>query len=92
MNTADITVRRILIPLPDYDYDPAVSSTQWKVCVDHGWKFIFSTENGNIAAADYCLLMGPVCGPLGGKGIQGNGSGPSFPAANPLPRNRSSTI
>jgi putative intracellular protease/amidase len=55
----------ILIPLPDKDFDPTESAMPWKVCTERGWKITFATENGDIAAADHRLLLGPVRGPLG---------------------------
>jgi len=55
----------ILIPLPDHDFDPTESATPWKVCKGRGWQVTFSTEKGDVAAADHRLLMGPVRGPLG---------------------------
>lgn len=56
---------RVLIPLPDHDFDPTESATPWRVCVDRGWTATFATEQGNIAEADHRLLMGFVRGPLG---------------------------
>lgn len=56
---------KILIPLPDKDFDPTESATPWKVCVGRGWQVDFATENGDIPAADHRLLLGPVRGPLG---------------------------
>ncbi|MBI3164284.1 MAG: DJ-1/PfpI family protein [Chloroflexi bacterium] len=56
---------RVLIPLPDHDFDPTESATPWRVCVDRGWTATFATEHGNIAEADHRLLMGFVRGPLG---------------------------
>lgn len=55
----------ILIPLPDNDFDPTESATPWKVFTDRGWQVTFSTEHGEIAAADPRLLMGVLRGPLG---------------------------
>ncbi len=55
----------ILIPLPDNDFDPTESATPWKVCSQRGWKVTFATENGEVAAADQRLLLGPIRGPLG---------------------------
>jgi len=55
----------ILIPLPDYDFDPSESAFPWKVCMQRGWKVTFATENGNMAACDPRLLKGPIFGPLG---------------------------
>jgi putative intracellular protease/amidase len=56
---------KILIPLPDHDFDPTESATPWKLCTGEGWKVTFSTENGEVAAADQRLLKGPILGPLG---------------------------
>jgi len=55
----------VLIPLPDHDFDPTEAATPWKVCTGRGWKVVFSTEHGQVAAADYRLLKGPILGPLG---------------------------
>lgn len=62
---AETRVPRILIPLPDHDFDPTESATPWKVCTQRGWQVSFATENGEVAAADERLLMGPIRGPLG---------------------------
>ncbi|RPH61849.1 MAG: thiamine biosynthesis protein ThiJ [Chloroflexi bacterium] len=56
---------RILIPLPDHDFDPTETATPWRVCAQRGWKTTFATENGAIAEADPRLLLGFVRGPLG---------------------------
>lgn len=56
---------QILIPLPDHDFDPSESAFPWKVCTERGWKVIFATEHGSVAACDQRLLKGPVLGPLG---------------------------
>ncbi len=55
----------ILIPLPDNDFDPTECAIPWQVCTGRGWQVTFSTEHGNVAAADRHLLSGPVLGPLG---------------------------
>jgi putative intracellular protease/amidase len=56
---------RLLIPLPDRDFDPTESATPWRVCVERGWSATFATEHGELPAADPRLLMGFVRGPLG---------------------------
>jgi putative intracellular protease/amidase len=56
---------RVLIPLPNRDFDPTESATPWRVCMERGWTSTFATENGAVAAADSRLLMGFVRGPLG---------------------------
>lgn len=60
-----MTQPRILIPLPDHDFDPSESAFPWKVCKERGWKVTFATENGSLAACDPRLLKGPLLGPLG---------------------------
>jgi putative intracellular protease/amidase len=58
-------LRRILIPLPDHDFDPTESAIPWQVCREVGWSVDFSTEHGGLPAADQRLLKGPILGPLG---------------------------
>jgi hypothetical protein len=41
-------VPNILMPLPDYDYDPTEAAIPWKACSDQGWKVTISTEHGNV--------------------------------------------
>jgi putative intracellular protease/amidase len=60
-----LTKPRVLIPLPDHDFDPTESATPWRVCVDRGWTATFATERGNAPEADHRLLMGFIRGPLG---------------------------
>jgi len=50
----------IIIPLPDYDFDPTECAIPWKICNSRGWKVTFSTEHGNVAQADPHLLKGPI--------------------------------
>jgi putative intracellular protease/amidase len=63
---------RILIPLPDHDFDPTESATPWTVCTERGWEVVFATEQGQVAAADHRLLLGILRGPLGAgpKGLE----------------------
>ncbi len=56
---------RILIPLPDHDFDPSESAFPWKVCTERGLQVTFATEQGQVAACDPRLLKGPLLGPLG---------------------------
>src|SRR3990170_178520 len=55
----------VLIPLPDYDFDPTECAIPWQVCASRGCHITFSTEHGNVARADPNLLRGPILGPLG---------------------------
>ena len=63
MLTADI-----LMPLPDYDFDPTESAIPWKVCTSQGWRVAFSTEHGNVAQSDLNKLKGPLPGLLSASG------------------------
>jgi putative intracellular protease/amidase len=54
----------ILMPLPDYDFDPTEAAIPWQVCASRGWKVVISTEHGEIAQADLHKLKGPLPGLL----------------------------
>jgi putative intracellular protease/amidase len=54
----------ILMPLPNYDFDPTESAIPWKVCHSRGWEVAFSTEYGDVAHADPHKLKGPLPGLL----------------------------
>lgn len=56
---------RLLVPLPDTDFDPTESATPWCECARRGWSTTFATENGVVPRADERLLMGFWRGPLG---------------------------
>ncbi len=60
-NSARI-VPNILMPLPDYDFDPTEASIPWKACLDQGWKVTISTEHGNVPQTDQNRLKGPLPG------------------------------
>jgi putative intracellular protease/amidase len=49
---------KILMPLPDNDFDPTEASIPWLACQTKGWAVEFSTEHGNIAQADPNKLKG----------------------------------
>lgn len=55
---------RILMPLPDHDFDPTECAIPWKVCTDRGWTVTVSTEHGNVAEGDPLKLKGPLPGLL----------------------------
>ncbi len=54
----------ILVPLPDYDFDPTECAIPWKACTLRGWRVAFSTECGNVAQGDALKLTGPLPGLL----------------------------
>jgi putative intracellular protease/amidase len=57
--------RRVLIPLPDHDFDVTEVAVPWKLLRDAGHEVIFATEGGATPAADPLLLSGVVFGQLG---------------------------
>ena len=58
---------RILVPLPDHDFDTTEVSVPWKLLSDAGHDIVFATENGNRAACDPRLLTGVLFGQLGAE-------------------------
>jgi putative intracellular protease/amidase len=58
--------KRILIPLPDRDFDTTEVSVPWRLLKDAGHEVIFATERGGQApACDPLLLTGVIFGQLG---------------------------
>ena len=57
-------IPKILMPLPDYDFDPTEVSIPWQACHARGWEVVISTEHGNIAQGDLHKLKGPLPGLL----------------------------
>ena len=58
--------RRLLVPLPDRDFDVTEVSVPWKVLTRAGHDVVFATESGGVApAADPLLLKGVLFGQLG---------------------------
>ena len=51
-------VARVLIPIPDNDFDPTEVAVSWQVLTGHGHDVVFSTESGTRAAADEIMLTG----------------------------------
>lgn len=60
---------RILIPLPDADFDPTEVAVPWRVLTDAGHAVVFATETGAVAACDPRLLSGVVFGKLGADAL-----------------------
>jgi putative intracellular protease/amidase len=56
---------RVLIPLPDRDFDVTEVSVPWKLLTEAGHDVSFATERGDEPAADPLLLSGVVFGQLG---------------------------
>jgi putative intracellular protease/amidase len=58
---------RVLIPLPDRDFDPTEAAVPWKTLKDAGHEVVFATERGDVAACDPLLVKGVIFGELGAK-------------------------
>lgn len=63
------TVSRVLIPLPDRDFDVTEVAVPWKLLGEAGHEVVFATENGEKPAADPLLLTGVLFGQLGAKAV-----------------------
>jgi putative intracellular protease/amidase len=57
--------RRVLVPLPDRDFDVTEVAVPWRLLTDADCEVIFATEKGDTPAADQLLLDGVVLGQLG---------------------------
>ena len=58
---------RVIVPLPDRDFDPTETAVPWKALVSAGHEVVFATEHGDAPACDPLLLTGVVFGQLGAK-------------------------
>ncbi len=68
MAEPDRRPRRVLIPLPDDDFDVTEVAVPWKVLTRAGHRVTFATERGDRApAADPLLLTGVLFGQLGAE-------------------------
>jgi putative intracellular protease/amidase len=57
---------RVLIPLPDRDFDVTEAAVPWRLLRDAGHQVVFATEKaGTVPAADPRLLDGVIFGQLG---------------------------
>src|SRR6266568_1498221 len=58
---------RILVPLPDRDFDVTEVAVPWKLLTRAGHEVVFATEAGATPAADPLLLSGVLFGALGAE-------------------------
>lgn len=58
---------RVLIPLPDHDFDVTEVSVPWHQLTQAGHEVVFATEAGAVPAADQRLLDGVLFGRLGAQ-------------------------
>jgi putative intracellular protease/amidase len=56
---------RVLVPVPDRDFDVTEVAVPWKLLTTAGHQVVFATEHGVKPAADPLLLTGVVFGRLG---------------------------
>lgn len=60
---------RVLMPLPDRDFDVTEVAVPWRLLKDAGHEVVFATEHGAIPAADPLLLTGVIFGQLGAEPV-----------------------
>lgn len=57
--------KKIIIPLPSYDFDPTEVAVPWKILRDKGFEVCFATPDGKAAQADLMMLSGEGLDPWG---------------------------
>jgi len=65
--TSDSIKKRILIPLPDADFDPTEVGVPWKILVSEGFEVVFATEQLLINPKDF--ISNQVCTEKEPRGI-----------------------
>jgi putative intracellular protease/amidase len=58
---------RVLVPLPDHDFDVTEVAVPWRLLTRAGHEVVFATERGARPAADPLLLTGVLFGQLGAE-------------------------
>jgi len=58
---------RVLVPLPDHDFDTTEVAVPWVLLREAGHEVVFATETGATPACDPLLLTGVVFGKLGAR-------------------------
>ncbi|HET9622163.1 MAG TPA: type 1 glutamine amidotransferase domain-containing protein [Kofleriaceae bacterium] len=58
---------RVLLPLPDHDFDVTEVAVPWKLLREAGHEVVFATEAGATPACDPLLITGVVFGKLGAR-------------------------
>lgn len=58
---------RVLVPLPDHDFDITEVAVPWKLLTRAAHTVVFATEHGAVPACDPVLMKGVVFGQLGAK-------------------------
>lgn len=62
-----MTRRRVLMPLPDHDFDTTEVAVPWRLLTRAGHEVVFATERGARPATDPRLLTGVIFGQLGAE-------------------------
>ena len=57
--------RKVLMPLPSYDFDPSEAAIPWQVLRAAGHELVFATPDGVRAHADPLMLSGEGLDPWG---------------------------
>ncbi len=57
--------RKVLLPLPNYDFDPTEVCVSWQVITQAGHQVVFATPDGGPAQADAMMLSGEGLDPWG---------------------------
>jgi len=65
--TLEPVVSRILVPLPDRDFDLTEVAVPWKLWTEAGHELVFATEGGETPAGDPLLIDGVLFGQLGAE-------------------------
>ena len=65
--TLFIKTMKILIPLPNKDFDLTEVSVPWRIFKSKGYEVVFATEDGKQAETDPLLITGVIFGQLGAK-------------------------
>jgi len=58
---------KILIPIPDKDFDLTEVAVPWKRFTEKGYQVVFATEKGAVGVTDQRLIDGVIFGQLGAK-------------------------
>ena len=53
-----MTNKKIIIPLPNKDYDPSEVAIPWQLLTEQGFTVLFATPDGKTASADPLMLSG----------------------------------
>jgi len=64
VNEQGILMATIIIPLPEYGFDPSEAAIPWRLLTENRFEVVFATPNGRVAAADSVMVSGTGLGLL----------------------------